>query len=81
MSQRSKQLFKQHLIPEVGVLLTSIPSGSKDELGSDGRWSLHISNAEQIQLIEEAGFKVLCQETISIYNGNDWVVLVSVINK
>ena len=70
-------LFKQHLCPDVGILLTTIPSGSRDELGSDGRWMLHLSTDAQTFLLEESGFEVLCQETISIYNGNNWVVLVS----
>lgn len=61
----------------MGVVLTTIPNGSRDELGSDGRWKLHLFIEEQIFLLEESGFEVLCQETISIYNGNNWVVLVS----
>ena len=75
------RLFTKHLIPEVGVLLTSIPNGNMDELGSDGRWKLNISNAEQVHILQETGFKVLHQETVSIYNGNNWVVLVSVLDK
>ena len=75
------RLFTKHLIPEVGVLLTSIPNGNMDELGSDGRWKLNIPNTGQIHILQEAGFKVLHQETVSIYNGNNWVVLVSVLKK
>ena len=71
--------FRTHLVPYVGVLLTSIPNGTKDKMGSDGRWKLHLSQSEQIGMLENAGFEVLFQEQMSIYNGDDWIVLVSVI--
>ena len=70
--------FKRYLHPKVGVLLTSIPSGNRDEEGSDGRWKLHIPKSEQISMIENAGFEVIFKDHISIYNGNDWIALISV---
>ena len=76
--QKVLKVFERHLHPEVGVLLTSIPSGNKDEVGSDGRWKLHISASEQINMLEQAGFKVIFQENLTIYNGSDWIVLISI---
>lgn len=75
------ELFKKYLNPDVGILLTSIPNGNRDEIASDGRWILQLSCTEQIAMLEEAGFQVLFQEQMSIYNGNDWIVLVSVVKK
>ena len=73
------ELFKKNLNPDVGVLLTSIPDGSKNQLGSDGRWKLHLSTTKQIELLENLGFEVLFKERLSIYNGNDWIVLISAV--
>ena len=70
--------FKRHLHPKVGVLLTSIPGGNKDKEGSDGRWKLHIPQSKQISILENAGFEVIFQDHLSIYNGTDWIVLISV---
>ena len=75
------KLFKNNLHPDVGVLLTSIPDGSRDELGSDGRWRLHLSSSKQKELLEKAGFKVIYEEQVNIYNGSNWIVLVSVIKQ
>ena len=75
------ELFKNNLDPDVGVLLTSIPDGSRDELGSDGRWILHLSISKQIEMLEKAGFEVIFEEQVSIYNGSNWIVLVSVIKQ
>ena len=72
------RLFHMHLLPEIGVLLTTIPKGSRDEIGSDGRWKLHIPESEQTAILEKAGFKVLFQEQISLYNGSDWILTISV---
>jgi len=70
--------FKRHLHPKIGVLLTSIPCGNRDEEGSDGRWKLYIPASQQISMLENAGFEVIFQDNLSIYKGTDWVVLVSV---
>lgn len=70
--------FKRHLHPDVGVVFTSIPSGNRNEVGSDGRWKLHLSASEQIRMLEKAGFDVIFQENLTIYNGKDWIVLISV---
>ena len=70
--------FKRHLHPKFGVLLTSIPGGTRDGKGSDGRWKLHIPASEQISILQDAGFEVIFQDHLSIYNGSDWVVLISV---
>ena len=75
------ELFKSNLNPDVGVLLTSIPGGSRDELGSDGRWSLNLSGSKQKEMLEKAGFEVIFEEQMSIYNGSNWIVLVSVIKR
>ena len=72
------RLFHMHLLPEIGVLLTTIPKGSRDEIGSDGRWKLHIPKSEQTAILEKAGFKVVFQEQISLYNGSDWILTISV---
>ena len=70
------QLFRQHLHPN-GILLTSIPTGSKDRMGSDGRWQLHLQTKDQIELLENSNFNVIHHENVGIYNGANWRVIIS----
>ena len=42
----------------------------------DGRWLTAISEDKQKRMLEDAGFDVVHQGKMSIYNGNQWIVLV-----
>ena len=68
----------ERLPQEFSEWLSTIPKGSRDEIGSDGRWKLHIPKSEQTAILEKAGFKVVFQEQISLYNGSDWILTISV---
>ena len=71
------RLFHMHLLPEIGVLLTTIPKGSRDEIGSDGRWKLHIPKSEQTAILEKAGFKVDSQLSVTTFNLEDGLLVIT----
>ena len=69
--------FHDHLLPETGFLLISIPDGNMEQISSNGRWMSYTPITDQHTLLEEAGFEIIKTGKISMYNGNNWHVTLS----